>query len=352
MLREIRNIGRSSTLPGFTLVELIMVAAMMALVTGALAGLVSNSHQDWKFGSGRSTVLQDGFAAMSQMSRFLRQSKGFVSISDPADEAGYVTFAVGAKDNFMRFQLNAQTGELEYGQSGVLTPLVGSVTRLVFKSYDAGDNLIVDLTEIDRIRSVVIEATFVDDEDHSITFSLSERIFYGKDFQYVVINEIMYDPPGRKEEEKREWVELYNFGRRSVNLTGWEIWTKNPKKKDRLRPHVEFGNGSMTVPAGGFAIITTKDTEVAGVDIDAVWLSCGDKEIGDGLENKFDKKNPKTIVTITNSSDQIDSVTYSDKWGASDDGKTLARIDPFYGNSDDPTNWNSLVMGGTPGGPN
>ncbi len=98
-----------------------------------------------------------------------------------------------------------------------------------------------------------------------------------------------------------------------------------------------------------YAIITTKDTQVTGVDINAVWLSCGDKKIGDGLENHYSPKNPKTIVAITNGSDQIDNVTYSHWWGASDNGKTLARIDPFYGNSDDSANWSSQIMGGTPG---
>ncbi len=360
MLKEIKNIGKYSTRPGFTLVELIIVAAMTSLICVTIIGMVSSGYKDWKLGSGRSTVLQDGFAAMSQMSRPLRQSKGFVSVSNPADEAGYITFAVGANDNFMRFQLNAATRELEYGQLGALTPLVGPVTRLVFKSYDAGGDMIVDLTEIDRIRSVVIEATFVDDEDPSIAFSLSDRISCGKDFQYVVINEIMYNPPV-DEDEPLEWVELHNFGKRLFDLTGWKIWTKDSSKTDLLIPHPTFGNGSMTIPAGGYAIITTDDTQVTGVDPDALWLSSGDENIGNGLTNKSGKGKGKgkkkdnearTIVTITDGTNQIDSVTYSNTWGAYGDGKTLARIDPYYGNSDDPTNWNSQTMGGTPGSQN
>lgn len=359
MLREIKNTGTTSTKSGFTLIELIMVACMLGIVSAALVGSVGSSYKDWKIGSARSTVLQDGRAAMSQMARLLRQAKGFVSVSAADDQAGYVTFALGGSGKFERFQLNTQTSELEFGQLGSVSPLVGPVTRLVFQCYDLNGDLIDDLSQIDRIRSVHIEATFVDEQDESVSFALSERIFCQKDFQYVVINEIMYNPPV-DEDEPFEWVELYNFGKRPVNLTGWRIWTKDSTKTDLLRPHPQFGNGSMTIPAGGYAVITTDNTEVTGVDPDAVWLSTGDENIGNGLTNGSDKgpkkpkKKPKppkdeTIVTVTDGNDQIDSVYYLGTWGAYNDGRTLSRIDPYYGDSDDYTNWHSQTMNGTPG---
>jgi thiamine phosphate synthase YjbQ (UPF0047 family) len=37
----------------------------------------------------------------------------------------------------------------------------------------------------------------------------------------VTINEIMYDPDGS--DTNREWVELYNDGGSSVDLSAWEI---------------------------------------------------------------------------------------------------------------------------------
>lgn len=368
MLREIKNTGTTSTKSGFTLIELIMVACMLGIVSAAIVGSVGSSYKDWKIGSARSTVLQDGRAAMSQMARLLRQAKGFVSVSAADDQAGYVTFALGVSGNFERFQLNTQTSELEFGQPGSVSPLVGPVTRLVFQCYDLNGDLITDLSQIDRIRSVHIEATFVDEQNESITFTLSERIFCQKDFQYVVINEIMYKPdnPPGTEEGPYEWVELYNFGKRPVNLTGWRIWTKAPTRTDLLRPHPN-GNGSMTIAAGGYAVITIYNTEVTGVDPDAIWLSTGDENdvnIGQGLDNKpkkppkkpkkpkkKPKPNPKPDqdprVTLTDGNDQIDSVNYLDSWGAYGDGKTLARIDPYYGHSDDPENWKP--QNGTPG---
>jgi len=194
-----------------------------------------------------------------------------------------------------------------------------------------------------------------------VTFALSDRIFCHKDFQYVVINEIMYNPPV-DEDAPFEWVELHNFGKRAFDLTGWKIWTKSSTNTDLLTPHPLYGNGSMTIPAGGYAIITTDDTQVTGVDMNAIWLSSGDENIGNGLTNKPGKEKGKkgkkptdiarTIVTITNGIDQIDSVTYSDTWGAYNDGKTLVRIDPYYGDSDDSNNWQVGPINGTPGSAN
>ena len=381
MSRETKNTGRTSAKSGFTLVELIMVACMISIVSVATVGVVGSSYKDWKLGSARSTVLQDGFATMSKMARLLRQAKGFVSVSAANDQAGYVTFALGDSGDFGRFRLNTQTGELEYGEPGSESTLAGPVTRLAFWCYDLNDDLLTDdPIPTDRIQSVNIEATFVDGQDDSVSFALSQRIFCQKDFnfQYIVINEIMYKPPEDEvedglEEEAYEWVELYNFGNLPVGLTGWRIWT--PTQTDLLIPHSQHGNGSMTIAAGGYAIITTNGTQVQVSDVhpDVLWLSTGDGNIGQGLDNgsskppkppkppKKPKKNPKPDpkpdpkpaqeprVTLTDGNDQIDSVSYNylGSWGAYGDGKTLARIDPYYGHSDDADNWEP--RNGTPG---
>jgi hypothetical protein len=186
--------------------------------------------------------------------------------------------------------------------------------------------------------------TFVDAEDSSVTFTLSDIVVCQKEFQYVVINEIMYYPTGNPE-AKYEWVELHNFGKRSVDLTGWKIWTDDPINFDVLEPR--SNGGSMIIPANGYAIITTKNTKVTGVDMNAVWLSTGDMKIGNLLGNAG-----TCIVTVTDGTNRIDSVTYSNTWGGECDGKTLARVDPYYGDSDSPDNWQPGPTNGTPGSEN
>jgi type II secretory pathway pseudopilin PulG len=340
-------------LRGFTLVELILVVGTIALVAGALLGLISNSYKDWKLGSNRSTLLQDGQAAIEQMTRIIRQAKGFISVSSSTDPAGQITFT-DVYDVNQQFSRNALTNEIRYGQPGSLSALTGSVSNLVFTCYDVNSNILAGSVPASNIQSVGIETTLADGTN---SFTLSGRVFCPKDFQTVVtvvINEIMYHPnvKGKDEKDKKdendekyEWVELYNFGDSAVDLAGWTICTGEIRDCDTLIADPEFGNGSTIIPANGYAVITAKNTKVTGVNPNAIRLSCDDKQIGNGLSDTGD------TVAITNGSSTIDSVTYSSSWGGNGDGTSLSRINP-NGPSNDQSNWTSGPQNGTPGGAN
>jgi len=235
----------------FTLVELILVVGTIAVVAGALVGLISNSYEDWKLGSNRSTLLQDGQAAMEQMVRILRQAKAFSAVSQSTDQAGNITFT-DVDDVSKQFRLNILTSELEYGQPGSLSALTGSVSSLAFTCYDINGNPLNGSVPTGSIQSVQIETTLTDGTN---SFTLLSRAFLHKDFQSVVINEFMYNPPGGND-NAREWVELYNLTDDAVDLTGWTI------DGDTLIAHPTFGNGSMIIPSGGYAVIMTNNTIV------------------------------------------------------------------------------------------
>ena len=243
---------------GFTLVELILMVGTIALVAGALVGLISNSYKDWELGSNRSTLLQDGRAAMEQMVRILRQAKAFSAVSQSTDYAGYITFT-SVDDITEQFKLNALTSELEYGQIGSLSALTGSVSSLVLTCYDINGNVLTGSVSAGNIQSVGIETTLTDGTN---SFTLSGRVFCPKDFQSVVINELMYNPSGGGNDAPKEWVELYNLSGSSIDLTGWTIWTGSQTTEDILVSHPQFGNGSMIIPANGYAVITADTTDV------------------------------------------------------------------------------------------
>jgi len=245
--------------PAFTLVELILVVGMIALVAGALAGLVRSSYEGWQLGSDRSTLLQDGRAVIGQMVRILRQARAFSAVSSPTDEAGYITFT-NVDDVTEEFRLNAGTGEIEYGQPGDLSALAGAATRLVFTCYDIDANGLADPVSTGSIQSVNIEATFVDPQDSSINFTLADRVFCPTDFTHVVINEIMYNPLGT--DAPAEWVELYNPSDSSIDLAGWTISNGTVPTTDTLTAHPQFGDGSTTIPANGYAVIMAETTTV------------------------------------------------------------------------------------------
>jgi type II secretory pathway pseudopilin PulG len=239
----------------FTLVELILVVGTIAVVAGALVGLISNSYEDWKLGSNRSTLLQDGQATIEQMVRILRQAKGFSAVSSPTDTAGYITF-IDVDGQLKEFRLANSTNELQYGEPASLSTLAGSVSSLVFTSYDVDANSLADPVQARKIRAVHITTTLVDPDNSSLMFTLSGMVFCQEDFlNDIAINEIMYNPPGGGDAPK-EWVEIYNLGDSVVDTNGWSI------NGDTLISHSQFGDGSTTIPAGGYAVITSSTTNI------------------------------------------------------------------------------------------
>ncbi len=151
----------------FTLVEVILVVGTIALVAGTLVGLVINSYEDFKLGSSRSTLLQDGQSAIGQMVRILRQVIAFSSVSESTDQAGYITFT-NIDGTVEEFRLNTGTSELEYGEPGSLSALTGSVSSLFLTCYDIDGNVLTGPVSAGNVQSVQIEMT-LNDGDNSFT---------------------------------------------------------------------------------------------------------------------------------------------------------------------------------------
>ncbi len=168
---------------GFTLVELILVVGTIGMVSGALVGVVGNSYKDFKAGSDRSTLLQDGQAVLDQMIRTLRQAKAFVAVSASTDQAGYITYTT-ADDVSEQFKLNT-TGELEHGPSpGTLSALTGDVSSLTFTCYDTNAVALTGAVEPNSVKSVQIEMTLTGAQN---TATLTARVYWPID-----IKEILY----------------------------------------------------------------------------------------------------------------------------------------------------------------
>jgi prepilin-type N-terminal cleavage/methylation domain-containing protein len=244
---------------GFTLIELIVVTAMIAVIGLATVGIVRNSYNDWKLDSSRSALLQDGQAAVDQMVRILRQVKGFDAVSASTDQAGYVTF-ISVNDTTEKFSLNTATDELEYTEINDPNPddvstLIGAATSLSFTSYDIDGNVLADPVQTREIQSVSVNITLTDPEDSSINLTFTSRVFSSADFMNdIIINEFMYNPAAGGNDAAGEWVELINIGDSAIDVSGWTI------NIDSLTAHPQYGNGSTTIPAGGYAVIIPETT--------------------------------------------------------------------------------------------
>lgn len=144
----------------------------------------------------------------------------------------------------------------------------------------------------------------------------------------VVINELMYHPPGERED--LQYIELFNNGAETADLSGWSF-----QKGVRF----EFGPGSV-LKAGGFAVVA-RDTNAFAKHYGAtngLLLGNFSGKLSHGGE---------TLSLANRERKLVDSLTYADggPWPHGPDGysPSLERISP-KASSDEPGNWATSPM--------
>jgi hypothetical protein len=130
----------------------------------------------------------------------------------------------------------------------------------------------------------------------------------------IVINEIMYNLEGA--DEGREWVEIFNNGSTTADLTNWKFYDGQSNHK------LNLARGSAIIYPGGYAIISS------GAD---KFLTDNPSFSGTILEGSFSLNNSNEILSIKDVSDNIiDQVSYSSSLGANGDGLSLQKINGVF----------------------
>ncbi len=117
----------------------------------------------------------------------------------------------------------------------------------------------------------------------------------------ILINEVMANPI--KSDTTHEWIELYNFGNKSINLSGWKI--SDNYATDYIAP----ANSSIKpiIPSQKYVVITDQDTELVIPEDDSViHFMVDDNTVGNGLGNTKDY-----LLLINENGTIVDSI----KWG-------------------------------------
>lgn len=144
----------------------------------------------------------------------------------------------------------------------------------------------------------------------------------------VVINELMYHPPGERED--LQYIELFNSGGETVDLSGWSF-----QKGVRF----EFGTGFL-LKGGEFAIIARDKNAFAKHYGGTNGLLLGN------FRGKL-SHGGETIALANREGKLVASVTYTDGglWPHGPDGysPSLERICPTA-SSDEPANWAASLM--------
>ncbi|MCK4746821.1 MAG: lamin tail domain-containing protein, partial [Bacteroidales bacterium] len=181
----------------------------------------------------------------------------------------------------------------------------------------------------------------VGDSDSAISVSLDQpldltaRFEPGSWYEPIVINEINYH--SAPEYDAEDWVELYNNGSESVDLSNWVVKDSEDVHAYRLPQSQSLGPGEYLVVSRERNLFSLVHPEVQNV--------IGDMGFGFGGGGE--------LVRLFNPSQElIDWVEYDDftPWPLEPDGTgaTLALSHPDLDNAD-AQSWFASVAGGTPG---
>ena len=135
----------------------------------------------------------------------------------------------------------------------------------------------------------------------------------------LIITEIMYnlfeDSEGSKSDAKREWIEVYNNGSESVDVTDWRF--NDGSNHKLVAPPENGGQGSLIIESNSYAIFASdaatfiSENIYSGTVIDTVM----------SLNNITD-----TLSLINDTGVTVDDVMYTKELGGDEDGNSLQLI--------------------------
>ena len=259
--RRRREAGRA----GWTLMECLLAVAIMALVFAAAAPLLQKAGACYSAADPRLGLVNEARIALAAFTRDFREARSVVEVTQSDRADSQARFASDAGDTILFGLATAESPyRIQYGRPGAVQNIAFNCQSLWVTCYGA-DGTVLPMPGSDRtaIRSVGATVTVYDPAGRANPMTFATRASIRRSLPSVVINEIMYNPPpelGAK--DKNQWVELYNPTAKAIDVAGWRLWTKDPNEVDTLSGDALYGTGSTVIPAGGYAIITDRDTEL------------------------------------------------------------------------------------------
>lgn len=119
----------------------------------------------------------------------------------------------------------------------------------------------------------------------------------------------MYDTEGT--DTKREWIELYNAGPDTVDISKWKFVDKANHALNA--PPKNGGTGSLSIAPGAYAILAS----------DAATFSSEHAGVQTIIDTTMSLNNSDASLSLLNGTSAADAATYSKAQGAAGDGDSL-----------------------------
>ena len=257
---------------------------------------------------------------------------------------------------------------------------VGTFTGTVSRNLGTSGAVVVNLTSSDVGRATVPASVTIPDGQASVEFVITvlDNTKFGGDRPLkilssasgfvgseglakvtdnetgsVIITEIMYDPAGA--EQSTEWVEIYNRGTSTVDLSGWRLDDEDKQDWGSIESGTELAPGQVAVlynrffgliPASTFRTSWNVPADSLVVGLDWSMEDDGSNKGRGGLFNNPTDTNE--ILTLQDSSGNVlNTANFAEdgtSWPAYSNGSSIYLYDTTTDNSVG-TNWRSARVG-------
>lgn len=193
---------------GVTLIELMVVAFLVAMIIAVMPSSFRGGTQVWQKGDRHSEVVQNGLVAMEEMAREIKQADSIIAVSGSANTNGYIRLKYKDltdedgdndtdEDKYQEYEF-ATTDYLQHdysynttGDPMIPEELAGPLTSLTFTCYDNQDTVlnpgVADLVNneseqddpADAVRSVLIQMYTHDSQGVVRDIPITDRVYIG-----------------------------------------------------------------------------------------------------------------------------------------------------------------------------
>ena len=134
----------------------------------------------------------------------------------------------------------------------------------------------------------------------------------------IIITEIMYDLEGS--DKGREWIEIYNNGNDSVDLTNWKLVENDKNHNISL---IDGETDNFLIPSNSYAVFVVNKNDIDNFYNDNLNFS------GILFYSAFISLNNTSLTITLKDSDEIkiDFVPYNSEQGANGNGNSLQLVD-------------------------